>query len=1078
MNLFHKRMFMASILTSLVFGQGVTTSTIRGYVTDTEGKGLLGANVIATHVPSGSVYGAATAEDGRYTILNMKIGGPYMLKVAYMGYAEQEVTDAFLSLGVTKRIDFSLSTADLAGETVEVMATRHEVMSGDRTGAATTVNAEQLATMPSIKRSTRDLTRLDPRSDGNYSFGGRNWLYNSISVDGSNFNNPFGLDDPAPGGQANAEPIPFEAVEQVQVSVAPFDVREGGFTGAGINTVTKSGTNEFQGSFYSYTRSEALLGNEVDGVAVVESPDLAFNQSGFTVSGPVIKDKLFFFINGELERRDDPGTNYYAGDNNRVDPTVMDAIRDQMMDVYGYDTGDYQDYIHETNNDKLLVKIDWNISAAHKFSFRYNMLDAYREQGPHPFVLSAFNTGRGPNSSSLPFQNSGYRINNELKSYTAELNSVFGEKISNRFFVSFNQFRDSRDPFSEDFPTIEIAQDGVTYTTLGHEPFSIHNILDQDVLQLTNNLSYFMGNHVITAGINYESYSFFNSFNIFRHGLFMVTGDLDLLYPGAGYLDFLGATTYSSLDNFFIRTGADPDSADYVDFRSMVGSGSFKGENIEVGQLAFYAQDEFSPNPDLNLTAGLRVDIPMYTTEPIDNAWSRDLIAYDENGDVEEVDQSKLPDAQLLYSPRLGFNWDVKGDRSMQLRGGTGIFTGRIPFVWYGNVISNPGTNPEIDPVGDPVVTDEDNGRGTSTLQQSFDVNAMVDDFKWPQVWSTNIAVDKILPWDMIGTLEMIYGKDLNAIYMRNADLPPAVRNLDDGRPYYTDADGNFENNVDEGAGIYVIDNTSEGYNFTFTGQLRKYFSDSFQASLAYTFLDAKNNLKSTEIASVLWQSQPVQGDPNNPKLSTSEFGSHHRLISALNYRKSWSKLMSTSFGLFFEAAEGNAFTAGGGNRYSFIYAGDVNGDGYNGNDLIYIPEDANDINLADPTEWADLNAFIEQDEYLKDNRGKIADRFSSSNPWFTNIDLRVAHDINMGLMGKARTLQISLDVLNVMNLVNNSWGVRQMASPQATSPLALTGWDTDGEPIFDFTGPEETLVNSLDEASRWRMQMGAKLTF
>ncbi len=923
---------------------------------------------------------------------------------------------------------------------------------------------------------------MDPRSDGNYSFGGRNWLYNNISLDGSYFNNPFGLDDPSPGGQANAEPVPFEAIEQVQVSVAPFDVRQGGFTGAGINTVTKSGTNEFKASLYSYNRNQAMLGNEVAGVKVFEDPDLSFMQSGFTLSGPIIPDKLFFFVNAEMERRDDPGTNYVADEDgtitdgeSRVSADVMDQIRDRMLDVYNYDTGPYQDYIHETNNNKFLVKLNWNLSDAHKFTFRYNYLDAFREQGPHPFVLSAFNTGRGPNTSSLPFRNSGYKINNDLSSYAAELNSVFGNKIANRFFFSLNVFRDSRDPFSEPFPTVEIAEDGVTYTTLGHEPFSIHNILDQDVIQITDNLSYFMGSHTITVGFTYERYKFFNSFNIFRHGLFML--------PAAWGI----GGTFSTLDEFFAET--DPDSAYNLTGFITPETAPFKGEDIDVGQLAFYGQDEMALSRDLNVTVGLRVDMPQYYTEPEPNPFSTSLTALDENDEAEEINQAKLPDAQLMFSPRVGFNWDISGDRSFQVRGGSGIFTGRIPFVWFGNVISNPGSNPnlyptlsEADALADHT-TDEGGDRGTSILQQSFDLNAMVDDFKWPQVWTTNLAMDKLLPGDFLLTVEGIYGKDLNAIYMRNADLVTPQYNLADGRPYFGAATFEHELNTNypgENAGIYVIDNTDEGYNMTLTAQLSKAFSANMRGSLAYTFLEAKNNLKSTEIASVLWQNQPVQGDPNQPNLSFSEFGSRHRVIGTFNYRMVWSKLTSTNVGLFFEMAQGNQFTAAGGNRFSYIYSGDVNGDGYAGNDLIYIPEDENDINLADAADWALLDDFIEQDDYLSANRGKIADRMSSTVPWFANIDLKIAQDFNVEAMGRTHQFQLTFDILNAMNLLNSDWGVRQAANPLAASPLTLTGWttDTEPEPIFSFNGAEETYVNSFDELSRWRMQLGLKYAF
>ena len=1073
---------VSTLASAPAFAQGVTTAGLRGFVSDAAGQPLPGANVIAVHEPSGTTYGAATRTGGIFTILNMRVGGPYTITASFLSFEPQVEEGVFLSLGQTLQQDFRLAEQAVELEGVVITAAEDEVLNAGRTGAATFVNAEQVALLPSVSRSTRDLTRLDPRSDGNFSFGGRNWLYNNISLDGSYFNNPFGLDDPAPGGQAASEPVPYDAIEQVQVSIAPFDVREGGFTGANINQVTKSGTNVFQASVYSFYRDENLIGNSVRGNDVIANPDLSFNQSGFSLGGPIIRDKLHFFVNGELSRRDDPGSNFVANRDgivgfgeSRVDAGVMDAISARLMDVYGYDTGPYEGYIHETNSDKLIVKLDWNVNPSNNLSFRWSYLDASRNLGPHPFVLSFANTGRGPNESSLPFRNSGYTINNKLNSFALELNSR-GSGFANRFFASYNRFRDFREPFSAPFPTIEIGEAGVTYTTAGHEPFSIHNILDQDVLQLTNNFSLFTGRHVLTAGANFEWFSFFNSFNIFRHGVFFLPDEFGI------------GSTFESLDDFMARTDPDLPLCDpfvfdpkcRVNFNGMVTPETtpFKGEQIDVGQVGFYLQDEFIVSPQFNVTLGLRADFPMYFTDPVANPFSTGLTALDENGNAETVDQANLPGATPLFSPRLGFNYDVFGDRSTQLRGGTGIFTGRIPFVWFGNVVSNPGANPNLFSPFAPIDVPADHRTSDdSILQQSFDVNAMVEDFKWPQVWTTDLAVDQQLPGGLLGTLEVIYGKDINAIFMRNADLVAPVRTLADGRPYYGGFGAN-ELNSDGGAGIYVIDNTSEGYNFNVTAQLRKLFDFGLDASMAYSYTEAENQLQSTEIASVLWQGNPVQGNPNQPLVSPSQFGQRHRIIGTATYRREWGGRFATSFGLFFQVAEGNQFLVTGGNRYSFVYSGDVNGDGSAGNDLIFIPRSADEINLADPEDWARLDAFIEQDDYLSQHRGEIAERFGAVNPWYSNIDLRILQDVGFMVGGQPNKLQISLDILNVANLLNSDWGVRSVANPAATSPLTLTGFDKGGEPVFDFTGPGSTFVDNPSEFSRWRAQVGIRYIF
>jgi len=1070
---------------SSLMAQGVTTSELAGFVSEADVAGLEGANIVATHEPSGITYGTTSRSGGVFNIPNMRVGGPYTITVSYIGYKTQTESNVTLNLGSSARLNFSLQQEAIEMAGVEVVGEQDDVMNSGRTGAATYIGADLVAAMPSIKRSTRDLTRLDPRSDGNFSFGGRNWLYNNISLDGSYFNNPFGLDDPAPGGQTNSEPVSYDAVEQVQVSIAPFDVREGGFTGAGINTVTKSGTNDLHVSLYSYARNESFVGNKVGDVEVVAEPSLEFSQSGISISGPIIPNKLFFFINMENEHRNDPGTNYYADKSSRVEGSVMQQISNRMKDVYNYDTGPWEGYTHNTDNVKFLAKLDWNISDQHNLTLRYNKLDASRDLPPHGFVLSYNNTGRGPNASSLPFKNSGYEINNKLDSYALELNSMFSSKIANRFFISKNKFRDYRVPFSVDFPTVEIGEAGATYTTVGHEPFSIHNILDQDVLQVTNNLTYYMGQHAITAGFNYESFKFFNSFNIFRHGLFMVTGDLDLLFPGAGYLDFLGATTYSSLENFFTRTGAHADSADFVDFSSMVGTGPYKGEKIDVAQMSFYIQDEFALNKNLNLTAGVRVDIPKYNNSPVANPFSTGLTLLDENDEPETIDQAALPSDDPILSPRISFNW-ANDDRSLQVRGGFGVFTGRLPFVWVGNIFSNPGNNPNLFAVGDETwdedhVTDDGTDRVgyaglESILQQSYDVNAMASDFQWPQVQTINLAVDKALPGGMLATVELVRSSDKNAIYMRNADLAAPQRQLDaDGRDYFGAADGLNELNSfypGSGEGVYVIDNVDKGYSLTLTAQLRGQCKG-INWSAAYTYLDAKNNLQSTEIASVLYSSQPVQGDPNVPGLAPSQFGMKQRIIATAAYRHEWSKSMATSFGMFFEMGEGNRYIYSGGNRYSHVYSGDVNGDGFGGNDLIYIPKDANDINLTDASEWAALDAFIKQDPYLSENRGDIAERNGLLNPWFSNIDLRINNEFEV----VGRKVEVSLDIMNVGNLISSSMGVRKIANASATSPLTLDSWTDDGEPVFSFNGAEETFSDDFGEFSRWRMQLGLRIS-
>jgi len=1045
-------------LPAALAAQGVTTGALSGTVVSSTGEDVVGATVIATHEPSGSQYGTAVREGGAYDIRGVRVGGPYTIAVQMIGYETSQETEVFVNLNQTVDTDFTIvpEAVEVAG--INVMLEADPVLNSSRTGAATFIAPEQVVEMPSLRRSVRDLSRLDPRSDGNFSFGGRNWLYNNISLDGSYFGNPFGLDDPAPGGQTNAEPVPYDAIEAVQVSVAPYDVRQSGFTGAAVNSVTKSGTNEWRGSAYTFLRNESFIGDQIGDVDVLV-PELSFNQSGVSVGGPIVRDKAFIFANYERERREDPGSNFSAlrpgetpgGTTSRVRAEDLEAIRQRMIDVYDYDPGAFENYIHNTDSDKFIAKFDWNVNDRNKLTFRYNLLDAVRALPPHAFAASFNNTGRGPNENSLPFQNAGYAINNELNSFAGELNTQ-ADRWGNRLFVSYNRFRDFREPFSPPFPTIEIGEDGVTYTTLGHEPFSIHNLLDQDVFQLTNDFSLYRGNHVYTLGANYEQFSFGNSFNLF-------------------YYNFFFADQFPSLDDFFDAT--DPNSPNFRDYNAMAGrTDPFADDPSKPAQFALYAQDDWRFSDKVNLTFGLRADLPFYLTDLPPTPIADALELLDEDGNPEQITWNEFPDTQVLWSPRVGFNWDLKGDRTMQVRGGTGIFTGRLPFVWIGNQAANQG----------PDASD-------------FDLNATVDDFKWPQVWKTNIALDQLLPTNTLMTLEFLYGDNINDVFVRNPNLAPPVGTVagPDGRVRYGGVGANRLNPdvLQGGADTYVVDNNGQGYDVSFTAQLRQVFQNGLAASLAYNFSEAKNNEDSTEIAFALWQGNPVQGDPNKFEEGFSQFGHRHRITGSANYRHSWSDMLATSFGLFLEAAEGGFFTAGRTSRFSYTVLGDLNGDGATGNDLMYIPRDQSEINLVDipggltaAQQWAALDAFIEQDDYLSEHRGEIAERNGGINPWYTNLDLRILQDVIVS----DHTFQISFDMLNVGNFLNSDWGVREVVNSAARTPLILCNenipgclgtFNAEGEPLYQFPGTvTETFIDDPSEISRWRAQLGFRYLF
>ncbi len=1035
---------------SALLAQGVTTASISGTVMNMFGVPLGGANITVLHEPSGTRYATPTRGDGRFNLRDLRIGGPYTITASSIGLTSKVQKNVNLSLGQDLQINFDLEDKTLDYEEITVVGDKNKIMNSDRTGAATSINTELLQEMPTISRSAQDFTRLTPQSSGN-SFGGRNNYYNNFSLDGSIFNNSFGLDVPTPGGQTNAQPVSLDAIEQIQVTIAPYDVRQGGFTGAGINTVTRSGTNEMSGSIYTFTRNENFIGDQV-GEATVNNPDLSYNQSGFRLGGPLAKNKIFFFLNGEIERREEPATTILAGRSGLSGPNVsrvsaadLEAVSDRLRDVYGYETGAFENYNHLTENDKVLLKLNWHLNDSHEITFRYNYLRSWRDVLPHPAISAG---GRGPNVNSMPFENTSYVINNNLDSFVGELSSRLSNKLANRFRFSYTRFRDFRESKSDPFPSIDINKNGITYMSFGLERFSTHNILDQDVFEITDDISFYKGKNTFTFGSSLEIFQFNNSFNLFY-------------YPGY---------TFESVEAFLAATT--PNSPTFIDFNAAVAQSQqreYKMDAVDVGQLAFYGQDKMQVNKNLVATLGLRVDMPLYFTDPDENPTIESKVFRDENGDPATFDVGKLPDSKLLFSPRVGFNWDARGDKTLQVRGGTGIFTGRLRFVWISNQISNGAINPFY----------------------TFQINGSADDFKWPQVWRTNLGVDKQLPWDMMGTLELIYNKDINAVVHRNYNMaPPTGRaNGADNRPIFNPgeeriypvlpADGMPDNLSFIDAGAILLDNTDEGHQYTITGQLEKTFPNGLMTRLAYTYSEAKD-LTSTpgEIAADAFQLNPVVGNPNQPELSYSDFGLRHRLIGVLSYSKAYSKRFNTTFSLFMEMGRGD--------RFSYVYAGDMNRDGIpQNNDLMYVPADASEINLvpvnaADirpPSEiWQQLDDYISQDDYLSSRRGDYAERNGALGEWFSQFDVRVMQDVKLNWSGQQHTFQISLDVLNLGNMLSSDWGVRQV--PANKSPLTFMGYNTEGEPVFSFPKLEETFVDDTGLNSRWKAQLGLRYIF
>ncbi|GAA0534328.1 TonB-dependent receptor [Chitinophaga japonensis] len=1057
----------------------VTTATLGGVVKTPQGEPLPAATVTVEFVNAGIRQGVLTKGDGRFIVPNLRVGGPYRVTVSYVGYEEYVKDDIFLELGLYNTIDVQLRESAVALRDV-VVTGRSTVFDDKKTGASVNISNRMLRALPTISRSADDYLRLTPSASFTYnglSFAGRNGQYNNFSLDGAVFNNPFGLDAPTPGGQTNAQPISLDAIDQIQVNIAPYDVTQAGFTGAGVNTVTKSGDNIFSGTVYGFYRNQSLTGSKVDKNKQVV-PDLKQLQAGFSLGGPIVKDKLFYFVNFETEQRSDQASSYVAQNSSNVGNTntsrVLESDLQQVSSIlktrFDYDTGPYQGFTLDQKNYKWLAKLDWNITNDHRLSFTYNGLDASKEKPAHPSAIGR----RGPDYTTLQFRNSGYEIVNQLHSFSTELRSSFGSTFANKLRVVYTTFRDKRNPFSAPFPVVNITKNGVRYIIAGHEPFSINNRLNQDAFQVTNNFNIFLDRHTLTVGASFESYKFGNSFNL------------------TGY----GPTLFSDIDiNTFLTEvprggpvvfGAYPLDVDVNYARNRAAAGEWTWYYLTVGQLSTYVQDEWQLSERFRLTYGVRMDVPFYfnasyrtpnvnTDGTFTGSFTEgeptvpnndDLVLFDEhgnrltNGEGQDVDNTRFPSRKPLFSPRLGFNWDVKGDRTLQVRGGSGLFTGRFPFVWIGNHIGNP-------------------------FSDFYNVTAR--DFKWPQVWRSNLGTDVKIPFGTIFSLDVAYTKDVNAMMVRNYKL---------GTPSGTLASGTGDTrNVylpsDQGANnTYAFTNTDVGYQFNVSFQAQQYFRNGLYLMAGYNYLIARDASSiSAEISSDAFDRNPILNNANEAVLSTSLYGNTHRIIAAAS--KKWSyggdKEWATTVSLFGSLNSGN--------RFAYVYGGDINNDGTGTNDLLYVPTDA-EIDVMQFAAFTDQNGvvqdaaaqrqalkqFIAQDKYLRERRGDYTGKYAGENPWVNQLDLRILQDFVIRGKKREQTLQLSIDFVNIGNLINSSWGVVKYATTSGYfQPLSVipAADPTAAPPTYRFDPSlRSTFTSSPDLQSRWQMQLGLRYRF
>jgi hypothetical protein len=1040
----------------------------------------------------------------------MRVGGPYTVAVSFIGYSKSTLENITLKLGEPYIVNLRMTVTGIQLQSVNIVTSKR--ITSAKSGATTNINRTAIATLPTFSRSVNDFTRLSPQSNGGGSFGGRDSRLNSVTVDGANLNNTFGTSSELfPGG--GAQPISIETYDEISINNSPFDVRQSGFTGAGIYASTKSGTNTFHGSAYTYYKNQAFngvhIGDNDISAAVAKASSTTY---GATLGGPIIKNKLFFFGNYEHEVATTPGISFSpAGGSGTGTPSAapvadLQKVHDYLLSKFGYETGGFDNFAaFQPKNVKYLLKLDWNINTKNKLTIKYSYLNATSDQqingtstpnnGAYTYtnVTTGATTTRGtgglPNSrysnQSIAFANSNYGFLNKVTTGTAELNSSISPKLSNQLLVTFKNYDNPRTSKGALFPTIDIFNGaGSNYISAGSDPFTKYNEVIDNTTSLYDNLTYYAGKHTITAGINYEYQRIGNAF-----------------LPGAA-----GSYIYNSLDD--LLNDRAPIQFTY-NYSLVPGVDQVFSANLKTGTFSLYAQDEFNISNNFKLTYGLRADRTAVLENPIENPQITALQVPDQNGNLTSYNSGLYPKNRIYLSPRAGFRASLLDDNSLVIRGGVGVFTGKVPYVFLTNGPSNSAmynfgavataaqlATIKLNP--DPSVYKSLFPTAAGTAIQSSTV-VLDRNFKFPQVFRANLAVDKNLGNGFTATFEGLYTKDINAIRMRNANLktPTGVTSEVDGasRPRFV---GTGTNNAVVAAdrsiypalsSVIVLENTNVGHALQLTAQLNKSFNNGFNANIAYTYTEAKEAFASGgSTAASVWAGTANVGTTNNIESGNTGFYVPHRIVASASYRFNYLDHASTSFGLFYQGQANSS-------PYSYIINGDINGDGNASSDLMYIPKAGSTVNFAPYTvtisgvattftaqqQTDAFEQFINNSPYLKKHRGQFAERNASFTPWYNRVDANILQDFYIKTKdGQKHTLELSAVMINVANFLSRSWGIQQQLT--TSSPLTYTSIDANGVPTYNLRNISGALVTTpfqnATSGTTWSLLIGAKYLF
>jgi hypothetical protein len=1020
----------AQLLTGVrVDAQAITTGSLTGVVTDAQGGVLPGATVTARHLATGTDYEASTDTEGRYTILNARVGA-YQVKVMMPSFKEEQ-REVSVTLGEQRTMDFKLQVGGLT-ETVNVSG-QASVIDTARAGTADNVSTHTIENLPTIQRSLTDIARTsayfspsglneDPLA---ISVAGRNNRYNNIQIDGAVNNDVFGLSaSGTPGGQTEAQPISLDAIQELQLVVSPYDVRQGGFAGGGINAITRSGSNRFTGTGYFFGRNQDFVGESPTGTKVGQFKD---QQMGVSVGGPIATNKAFFFGNVEFGRRDNPSGISAGGSGQQFGGSRAEIERfiDILQNRYGYNPGGTEEFIRTVNNDKVFARADFNVSSRHRLTARHN------------FGNSLNDIGR-PTTSSYLMPDAFYRFRNKTNSSVLQLNSTIGSAV-NEARVTYQHIRDRRagQPFEDGpFPNVQVSLSTGTVRA-GRENFSTANELDQDVWEFTDDFTWLRGQHTLTVGTHNEFFKFRNLFIRDSFGSYNFD-NLDLFEQGLA----------QSFDYSFSLTGDPQQSA-----------------RFRVRQFGFYVGDQWRAASNLTLTMGVRADMPTFPDKPSRNPLTEEAL---------NLRTDEAPTG-VLWSPRVGFNYGLGENGTEQIRGGVGLFSGRTPYVWLSNQYGNTGI--EFRRISVP------RGTGAQRIPFITDVNAqptqignaatneidLIDpDYKYPSLVRTNVAYDRELGFlGFVGTAEFLYSKNVNDIRYENLNLVQSGQRPD-GRPVYS------RNRIAGISDLIFLTNTDQGDSWSLAFKVDRPLRNRISVNASYLYGESRSILDGTSSqAASNWGNVYIGGNPNDPPLTRSNFDPGHRITVSGTYDIPLGRGFTGTASVFYSGQSGRPWSA----NYAFDYNGDVRGT----NDLLYIPASASEPYVYTNGTFEDLMTWARSEECLSEYIGKIHERNACRAPWVNTLDFR----LNLGLPFRRVKAELTWDLLNMINLIDQENGLLQYANFNDFL-VVRPAFNSNGTVTYDLRNivvngqvqtPQDQYTRN-DLISRWQMQFGARLRF